>query len=201
MSAHARFEYAEDGRCRRMLGVMADITTLKQAELALRDAGQRKDEFLAMLAHELRNPLAPIRNAAYVLGRLEVDEPRVHWARELIERQVAHLTHLVDDLLDVSRIARGKVTLKMARIELAEVIRQACESAQSTIAAKGHRFEVHLPETPVMPGRRSGAPDPGSAEPAQQRREVHPRGRPDRIERDRGAAPRSRSGCATTAWA
>ncbi len=150
MSARGRYEYGEDGACQRMLGVMADITDLKQAELALREADQRKDEFLAMLAHELRNPLAPIRNAAHVLGRLELDEPRVRWAQDIIERQVTHLTHLVDELLDVSRIARGKVSLKKARIELADLLRQACESVQPLLSAKGHRLEVQMPETGVM---------------------------------------------------
>ncbi|MDP2253878.1 MAG: PAS domain-containing protein, partial [Thiobacillus sp.] len=110
MSAHGRYEYTKNGTCRRMIGVMADVTSLKQAELALLEADRRKDEFLAMLAHELRNPLAPIRNAAHVLGRLETQEPHVEWVRKTIERQVDHLTRLVDDLLDVSRIVRGKVT-------------------------------------------------------------------------------------------
>ncbi|HSJ80467.1 MAG TPA: PAS domain S-box protein, partial [Thiobacillus sp.] len=150
MSSRGRYEYDKDGGCRRMVGVMADITTLKQAELALREADQRKDEFLAMLAHELRNPLAPIRNAAHVLGRLELDEPRIRWAQDIIERQVTHLTHLVDELLDISRIVRGKITLKKARIELADLIRQARESVQPIMTAKGHRFEVRMPEERVV---------------------------------------------------
>ena len=94
---------------------MIDITERKGRELDLREADQRKDEFLAMLAHELRNPLAPIRYAARVLGKLDLEEPRVQWARDVIERQVAHLARLVDELLDISRIARGKITLKKAR--------------------------------------------------------------------------------------
>ncbi len=150
MSARGRFEYTLDGACRRMLGVMADITSLKQAELALREADQRKDEFLAMLAHELRNPLAPIRNAAYVLGRLDLAEPRLLWAQDIIERQVSHLAHLVDELLDVARIVQGKIVLKKARVELADLIRQACESVQPLMSAKGHRFEVHMPAEPVV---------------------------------------------------
>lgn len=149
MSARGRFEYDEQGFCQRMLGVMAEVTSLKQAELALREADQRKDEFLAMLAHELRNPLAPIRNAAHVLGRLGLNEPRVDWARNLIERQVAHLTHLVDELLDVSRIVRGKISLKKIPIDLAELIHQACESAHPLLAAKNHRLETRIPEVPV----------------------------------------------------
>jgi PAS domain S-box-containing protein len=133
----------------RLQAIVIDITERKAAELALREADQRKDEFLAMLAHELRNPLAPIRYAARVLGKLNVDEPRVQWARDVIERQVSHLARLVDELLDISRIARGKINLKKAPVELSELVRQACEAAQPAMSAKGHRFEVMIPEKPV----------------------------------------------------
>jgi PAS domain S-box-containing protein len=145
MSAHGRYEYTENGTCRRMIGVTADVTSLKQAELALLEADRRKDEFLAMLAHELRNPLAPIRNAAHVLGRLETQEPQVQWVRKTIERQVGHLTRLVDDLLDVSRIVRGKVTLRLEPVELAAVVNQALDMARPLIDARGHRIAVSLP--------------------------------------------------------
>ncbi|MDP3016566.1 MAG: PAS domain-containing protein, partial [Deltaproteobacteria bacterium] len=145
MSAHGRYEYTKNGTCRRMIGVMADVTSLKQAELALLEADRRKDEFLAMLAHELRNPLAPIRNAAHVLGRLETQEPHVEWVRKTIERQVDHLTRLVDDLLDVSRIVRGKVTLRPEPVELAAVVNQALDMARPLIDARGHRIAVSLP--------------------------------------------------------
>ena len=74
-----------------------------------------------------------------------MDEPRVQWARDIIERQVAHLARLVDELLDISRIARGKITLKKARVELSELVRQACEAAQPLMSAKGHHFEAMLP--------------------------------------------------------
>ena len=133
----------------RLQAIVLDITERKAAELALREADQRKDEFLAMLAHELRNPLAPIRYAARVLGKLNLDEPRVQWARDVIERQVAHLARLVDELLDISRIARGKINLKKSRVELSELVRQACEAAQPLMSAKGHHFEVMLPEKQV----------------------------------------------------
>ena len=133
----------------RLQAIVIDITERKARELDLREADQRKDEFLAMLAHELRNPLAPIRYAARVLGKLDVDEPRVQWARDVIERQVAHLARLVDELLDISRIARGKINLKTARVELSELVRQACEAAQPLMSAKGHRFEIMLPEKRV----------------------------------------------------
>jgi PAS domain S-box-containing protein len=133
----------------RLQAIVLDITERKAAELALREADQRKDEFLAMLAHELRNPLAPIRNAAHILGKLNANEPRVLWARDIIERQVAHLTRLVDELLDISRIAQGKVTLKKSRVELAELVRQACDAAQPLMADKGHRFEAKIADTRV----------------------------------------------------
>ncbi len=133
----------------RLQAIVIDITERKARERDLREADQRKDEFLSMLAHELRNPLAPIRYAARVLGKLNVDEPRVQWARDVIERQVAHLARLVDELLDISRIARGKITLKKARVELSELVRQACEAAQPLMSAKGHRFDVMLPERRV----------------------------------------------------
>jgi signal transduction histidine kinase len=126
-----------------------DITGRKQVELELLEADRRKDEFLAMLAHELRNPLTPIRNAAHVLGRLELQEPRVQWAQQVIERQVGHLTRLVDDLLDVSRIVRGKVALKVARIEVAAVVNQALDMARPLIDAMGHQVAVRLPEQAV----------------------------------------------------
>jgi len=132
-----------------MVGVMADVTTLKQAELALLEADRRKDEFLAMLAHELRNPLAPIRNAAHVLGSMETQAPRVKWVRETIERQVEHLTRLVDDLLDVSRIVRGKVVLKREPVELGNWVNQALDMARSLIAARGHQIAVSLPEQAI----------------------------------------------------
>jgi PAS domain S-box-containing protein len=145
----AELEFDEQGQLLGGFGTTQDITGLKRAEQALIEADQRKDEFLAMLAHELRNPLTPIRNAAHVLGRLETQEPRVQWAQKIIERQVGHLTRLVDDLLDVSRIVRGKVTLKMEAIELAAVVNQALDMARPLIDAKRHRIEVRLPSQPV----------------------------------------------------
>lgn len=128
---------------------LTDITARKQAEQALIDADTRKDEFLAMLGHELRNPLTPIRNAAYVLGLLETQEPQVRWAQEVIERQVIHLARLVDDLLDVSRIVRGKITLRPETLSLAGVVDRTLDMARPLIEAKGHRLELHLPERPV----------------------------------------------------
>ncbi|HYQ92151.1 MAG TPA: PAS domain S-box protein, partial [Candidatus Competibacteraceae bacterium] len=99
-----RVERAPDGASQRLLGISLDITSRKQMEEALKEADRRKDEFLAMLAHELRNPLAPIRHAVQIFRELGTEDPRLHWARELIDRQVNHLARLVDDLLDVSRL-------------------------------------------------------------------------------------------------
>ena len=149
----AEMEFDEQGAVVGGFGTTLDITELKQAEQALIEADHRKDEFLAMLAHELRNPLTPIRNAAHVLGRLGSQEPRVQWAQQTIERQVDHLTRLVDELLDVSRIVRGKVTLKTEPVELAGVVNQALEMARPQIDAKGHQVALKLPRQPVyLPG-------------------------------------------------
>lgn len=146
----AELEFDAAGRLLGAFGTTQDITELKRAEQALIEADRRKDEFLAMLGHELRNPLTPIRNAAHVLGRLETREPHVRWAREIIERQVAHLTRLVDDLLDVSRIVRGKVSLRQESIELAGIVEQALDMARPLIEARGHQLELRLPATPVQ---------------------------------------------------
>jgi PAS domain S-box-containing protein len=149
MSARAHYEYDADGTCRRMLGVMADVTERKQAELKLQEADRRKDELLAMLAHELRNPLTPIRNAAHVLGLLDLPEPRVQWARDTIERHVSHLAQLVDDLLDVSRIAWGKIRLQRDLVDLEALVEQALESARPLLNGRRQHLEVHLPKGSV----------------------------------------------------
>lgn len=145
----AELEFDGDGKVLGGFGTVQDITSLKAAEQALIEADHRKDEFLAMLAHELRNPLTPIRNAAHVLGRLGTREPRVAWAQQIIEEQVNHLTRLVDDLLDVSRIVRGKTTLNMEPVALADVVSQALEMARPQIDAMHHQVEVELPGMPV----------------------------------------------------
>jgi len=145
----AELEFDAAGSLLSGFGTTQDITELKSAEQALTEADKRKDEFLAMLGHELRNPLTPIRNAAHVLGHLETREPQVRWARETIERQVIHLTRLVDDLLDVSRIARGKVSLHQETLALADMVDQAVSMARPLIEAKRHRLELRLPEKPV----------------------------------------------------
>jgi PAS domain S-box-containing protein len=113
-------------------------------------AGQAKDEFLAMLAHELRNPLAAIANASYVLDRIPPDDPQAERLRATIARQTDHLGRLVDDLLDVSRIQRGKIELRKSRVELAPVVRQAVEMVRPLVEGRGHLLAVELPGQPVF---------------------------------------------------
>jgi PAS domain S-box-containing protein len=130
--------------------VSRDISASKQVKAALREANQRKDEFLAMLAHELRSPLTPINNAAHILDMLKLEDSRLSWATEIIKRQVKHLTHLVDDLLDVSRIARGKISLKKERLDLIEVIKAVLETARGFIWDKQQQLDIRLPEQPIL---------------------------------------------------
>jgi signal transduction histidine kinase len=122
---------------------------LAQSEEALREANRRKDEFLAMLGHELRNPLAPIRNAVEIMRKPDAPPAAIARGRDIIDRQVDHLARLVDDLLDVSRIVQGKISLVAVPLELAAVVEQAVEASRPLIAARRHRLQVALPEAPV----------------------------------------------------
>ncbi len=126
-------------------GTNTDISDLKRMEDALRDADRRKDEFLATLANELRNPLAPIRNGLQILKMTEVDAGLAGRTRDVMERQVDQLVRLVDDLLDVSRVMRGKVVLRKEPVELATVVNRAVETAQPLIDLNGHDLDVSLP--------------------------------------------------------
>lgn len=119
---------------------------LNRAVAALRDADRRKDEFLATLAHELRNPLAPIRNALEIM-RLSADQPDVlTTARSLIDRQVAQLVRLIDDLLDVSRITHGKLRLTCERLRLSDVIETAIEQSKPVLDSAGQHLQIELPD-------------------------------------------------------
>jgi PAS domain S-box-containing protein len=122
-----------------------DITDRKLAEEKLMEADRRKDEFLAMLAHELRNPLAPISAAAELLRLGNMDERRVHQSSAIIGRQVRHMTRLVDDLLDVSRVTRGLITLGQARVPARAVVEEAVEQVRPTIDARSQQLGVRLP--------------------------------------------------------
>jgi signal transduction histidine kinase/ActR/RegA family two-component response regulator len=122
---------------------------LEDQATALREADRRKNEFLAMLSHELRNPLAPIRNAAHILSLKDPEDRELQWTREVIERQVHQMNRMVDDLLDVSRITQGKFKLQRAPVELATVIAAAVESSSSLIKARQHRLSVESTSEPL----------------------------------------------------
>ncbi|HEV7669737.1 MAG TPA: PAS domain S-box protein [Thermoanaerobaculia bacterium] len=129
--------------------VARDVTERKQAEEALREADRRKDEFLALLAHELRNPLAPLRNGIEII-RLASDNPAaITEAREVMDRQLSHMVRLIDDLLDISRISRNKMELRRCRVLLADVISSAVETARPALEAAGHELTVSLPPEPI----------------------------------------------------
>jgi signal transduction histidine kinase/ActR/RegA family two-component response regulator len=124
--------------------------SLESTMEALRDADRRKDEFLATLAHELRNPLAPIRNAVKLLELPATDERRRQWGRDVIARQVQRMALLLDDLLDVSRITRGRLELRKEYVDLASLIASAVETARPLIDAKAQALEILLPQNPVQ---------------------------------------------------
>jgi PAS domain S-box-containing protein len=126
-----------------------DITDRKLVDEALRDSNRRKDEFLATLAHELRNPLAPIRNALSVLDVAHSDRDTFKRATEMMSRQLAQMVRLIDDLLDVSRISRGKLRLRMEHVELASIVHQAVETCRPLADSSEHQLTVVLPTEPV----------------------------------------------------
>jgi PAS domain S-box-containing protein len=129
--------------------VARDMTERKEMENALREADRRKDEFLAMLAHELRNPLAPLRNALHLLRHRADDGATVRRVQEMMERQVSHMARLVDDLLDVSRITRGKISLHVERLDLGRLLRTLVPDQQGVAERAGVKLSLDLPETPV----------------------------------------------------
>jgi two-component system CheB/CheR fusion protein len=131
-------------------GVTTDIHDQKEMQEHLQEVDQRKDEFLATLAHELRNPLAPIRNSLQFLRLAGSDQAASDHAADIIDRQVNHLVRLVDDLLEVSRITRGKIKLRKEAVDLATIISGAIETSRPLIEAAGHRLDVSLPSQPVM---------------------------------------------------
>jgi PAS domain S-box-containing protein len=126
----------DSGRVIRWFGTNTDVTELRDLQEALREADRRKDEFLALLAHELRNPLAPVRNALEVL-QME-GSPELRWARDMIERQLERMSRLIDELMDVSRITRGVIELRKEPVELQGVIAQAIETSQPVLDRAAH---------------------------------------------------------------
>jgi len=151
ISTHWRQPHQPSERDWRLFDILvrqaADLIERRRAEEALREADRRKDEFIAMLSHELRNPLAPIRN---VVSLLKEDAPELRaQACGILERQVAHLVRLVDDLLDVSRVTRGMLGLQTCEVELAAVVANAVEASRPLIDAAAHQLEVDLPHGPI----------------------------------------------------
>jgi signal transduction histidine kinase/ActR/RegA family two-component response regulator len=140
------------GDIEEWIGAASDITERKLAEEKLKESDRRKDEFLAMLAHELRNPLAPIGAAAALLQRARLDEGLVRKTSEIIGRQVAHMTELIDDLLDVSRVTRGQVELDEAALDMRAIVADAVEQAMPLVRTRHQQLDVDVPAhaMPVM---------------------------------------------------
>lgn len=162
VAAKGRGLFNESGDCIRIIGTAVDITKRKASENALRDseerlrhADRRKDEFLAMLAHELRNPLAPISAAAQLLEMTKLDEERVKRTSQIIGRQVRHMTSLVDDLLDVSRVTRGLVELENSRLDINQIVADAVEQVTPLIRTRHLQVELCLaPDATMLQGDR-----------------------------------------------
>jgi two-component system CheB/CheR fusion protein len=145
-----------EGKPEAVLEINRDITDrlrdeamLRRQAEAQRQADRRKDEFLAMLAHELRNPLAPVKNAVRVLRLSEGNEELMLQARDVLERQVEQLSRIVDDLLDMTRIAEGKIELRKERVKLSAIVQTAVESSRSIIESRGHKLAIHFPAKPL----------------------------------------------------
>ncbi len=139
----------EQGSIVRWFGTITDIDDQKRAHQALEEASRRKDEFMAMLGHELRNPLVPVRNAAELLRLAADDRATLELAREMIDRQVTHMTRLIDDLLDVSRISSGKILLRKERLDLAALIRRTLEDHRMMLETSGLHLSAELTDEPL----------------------------------------------------
>lgn len=137
-----------DGTLRGYAAILRDLSERRRVQ-ELETEGRRINEFIAMLAHELRNPIAPIANAAGVLERIARGSSDVAWCADIIRRQVTHLSRLVEDLLDVSRITSGKIQLRRERLDLREVVRKAVDASRALVEAYQHRLEVDLPPEPL----------------------------------------------------
>jgi signal transduction histidine kinase/CheY-like chemotaxis protein len=153
LSTHFREPQGLSERDGRLLDLYArhaaDFLDRLRFEEVLKEADRRKDEFLATLAHELRNPLAPLRNGLHLLRLSGKDAGVAEQTLEIMERQLGQMVHLVDDLLDVSRISRGKVELRTTRVKLADIVSSALESVKPLIEVRSHQLSVSLPPAPI----------------------------------------------------
>jgi PAS domain S-box-containing protein len=147
LDSRGKVQFDADGKAMRLRGVTVDVSERYQAEFELRESNRKKDEFLAMLAHELRNPLAPISTAAEMLRLTNAVDPRTKKASEVISRQVKHMTALVDDLLDVSRVTRGLVELDKELVDIKAAVANAVEQARPLIEARRHALTVRTDAT------------------------------------------------------
>ena len=129
--------------------LQAEVSERVRAQEALEAADRRKDDFLAMLSHELRNPLAAIQGSVELMQKKIIDDPQLQWARDVISRQNRHLTRLIDDLLDVSRITRGKLTLQKEPVDLRDIAQLASETVRPLIEARGHELVIDVPDSPL----------------------------------------------------
>ncbi len=146
LATHAEPRFSASGEFLGHVGAGRDITEAKRASDALREADRRKNEFLAMLSHELRNPLAPIRNSLYILDRAAPGGEQARRAHRVIDRQTAHMARLIDDLLDVTRISHGKISLQRERLELGELVQRTIEDHRSLFQDSGISLEPSLPD-------------------------------------------------------
>src|SRR5690606_32209729 len=129
---------------------LTDIDQRRRAEDALKETARRKDEFLAILSHELRNPLAPIRTGLQVLQQVSLDTPQAQRTLSIIDRQTRHLTRLVDDLLDVTRISRGKISLRLREVDLVELVRTTTDDLREIFDRHELALELRLPAQPAV---------------------------------------------------
>lgn len=157
LEARGRITYDEKRTPHTLIGVVIDASERRRAESRLRElneqlsaADRRKNEFLATLAHELRNPMAPICNVLEVLNLKDLRDPQLLWARDVLVRQTLQMTHLIDDLLDVSRITHGRVVLRKQPIDFVGVIHDALDATKHTVEAAQHQLSLQLPSEPIV---------------------------------------------------
>jgi PAS domain S-box-containing protein len=144
IAARAATRFNQQGRATRLIGVVSDVTERREMEQVLRDSDRKKDEFLATLAHELRNPLAPMRNVVHLLQQETAPSPRLRWATAMIDRQMLTMTRLIDDLMDISRISHGRIELQRHPVELNDVLECAIVTSRPLLEACGHKLTLNL---------------------------------------------------------